>query len=134
MQTHAEGGNYRILLADGLVMCDVWKRTDVDAQQGGAWAQEMGQHLMTLAVAARSRAFAMIFDMAEAPVVAGPQTSALLGKVLNAWEIAGRKVAIVVSEAPLMKLQMQRIVKENIPTWGKVFESGPDAHTWASAK
>jgi hypothetical protein len=134
VRVHAEGGNYRILLAEGLVMCDVWKRPDVDAQQGGAWAQEMGHHLVLLATGPRDRAYALIFDMTDAPPVAGPKTSELLGKVFNSWEIVGRKVAVVVGDPPMQALQMRRILKEEAPTKGRVFDSGPDAHAWATSR
>lgn len=126
---YAEGGNYRIeLLGGGVASCRVWRRPDVDAQTGAGFAREKIAHFEALA---NGEARALLFDLRDAPPVTGPKTQEALGKMLWPFEREGRRVAIVVGEHAIQKLQLQRIVDEAAPKHGRVFASEREALAYA---
>jgi hypothetical protein len=125
---YAEGGNYRIDLQAGVATCRVWRRPDVDAQTGAAFAREKIAHFEALA---EGPARAMIFDLRDAPPVTGPKTQEALGRMLAPFERAGRPVAVLVGDHAIQKLQMQRLVETAAPTQGRVFGVEREAVAYA---
>lgn len=124
----AEGGNYRIELDFDVATCRVWRRPDVDAETGAAYAKQKIAHFDALA---RGAARAMIFDLREAPPVTGPKTQEALGLMIAAFERARRRVAIVAGASATQRMQLQRIVDGSAPRSGRVFASLEDAQAWA---
>jgi hypothetical protein len=134
MPTIAEGDNYEISSdAHEVVHCRVWRRKDLDSDAGARCAEEMLEHLERLAKSPSTRGF--VYDLRDAPGVAGPRTQAAIGRTLTAWSEAGRRTAIVVGEVSLRRLQMQRIVSEHVRDEdGAVFDEPDEAVTWVLSR
>jgi hypothetical protein len=126
----AQGENYEISSdAHQVVQCRVWRRKDLDSDAGARCAEEMLAHLERLAESPGTRGF--VYDLREAPGVAGPRTQAAIGRTLTVWAQAGRRTAIVVGEVSLRRLQMQRIVSEQVcDEDGAVFDEPDEAVAW----
>ncbi len=126
---YVEGGNHRIELSDGVAVCHVWRREDVDSETGARFAEELGVHVEALA---RGQAAGMVFDVSQAPVVSGPKTQTMIGRMLAEFERHRKPVGVVVGTAAMQRLQMQRLVNAHAPVQGAVFETVADARTWVS--
>jgi hypothetical protein len=50
--------------------------------------------------------------------------------MVHMFEIAGRRIGIVVGDDALQGLQITRIVKERAPQMGQIFTSIEDADAW----
>ena len=122
----AEGNNYEIALEGTLARCRVWRRPDLSLEQGADCAREKVAHFRALA---GGGAKAMLFDLSEAPVVAGPKSQAALGEMFNAFERANKPIAIV-SRAGMQELQLSRLATEQAPTHGRVFTDRDAALRW----
>ncbi len=128
---YAEGGNYRIELDARIATCRVWRRPDVDAETGAAFAKEKVAHFDALA---RGAARALIFDLREAPPVTGPKTQEAIGRMVSAFERARRRVALVSGPSATQRLQLQRIVDASAPISGRVFVTPEDARAWIASR
>lgn len=128
---HAGGDNYRIeLLPNGLIVCTVWSRSDLDWSQGAAMAELMVDAIVILA---QRPAHALLFDLSEAPPLFGPRTEAALARGLSAWEQAGRPVAVQIGSSGIQRLQIERVSREHAPKVGKTFSSKDEAQAWLLA-
>jgi hypothetical protein len=121
MTRWAEGGNYRIELERGIVMCKVWSRPDVDRATGARYAEEKVAIFENLLTMSGSVCGACLLDAREAPTNWGPTTHAALARSVDLWERARRKIAIVASTDPLQTLLFRQLVKEAAPCYGRVF-------------
>ncbi|HJL18573.1 MAG TPA: hypothetical protein RMH99_23130 [Sandaracinaceae bacterium LLY-WYZ-13_1] len=132
-ELYAEGGNYRIELDDGIASCRVWRRPDVDAETGAAFAREKIAHFRALAV---GRGRGMVFDLREAPPVTGPKTQEAVGQMFSAFESHHKPIAVVVGGKAVQKLQMKRLVGDTAPKHGAVFQDLDEAmaHVRASLR
>ena len=128
---YAEGGNYRIELDASIATCRVWRRPDVDAETGAAFAKEKVAHFDALA---RGVARALIFDLRDAPPVTGPKTQEAIGLMISTFERVRRRVAIVSGPSATQRLQLPRIVDAAAPRSGRVFASADDARAWLVAR
>lgn len=121
MTRWAEGGNYRIELERGVVVCKVWSRPDVDRETGARYAEEKVAIFENLLEMSGSVSGACLLDAREAPTNWGPTTHAALARSVELWERARRKIAIVASDDPLQILLFRQLVKEWAPRYGRVF-------------
>jgi hypothetical protein len=126
----ASGPNYEISSdAEGVVYCRVWRREDLDHDAGARCAEEMLAHLARLATSPDYTGF--VYDLREAPPVAGPRTQEAIGRTLERWKDSGRRVAIAVGDAAMRRLQMQRIVGEVLAEGeGAIFDAPEEATAW----
>ena len=124
----AKGNNYEIHLEGTLARCRVWRRPDLTMAQGAECAREKVAHFRALA---GGRAKTMLFDLSEAPVVAGPKSQAALGEMFNAFERAHKRIAIV-SRDGMQELQLSRLANEQASTRGRVFTDREAAIRWLS--
>lgn len=122
----AEGDNFEIELEGTLARCRVWRRPDLTMAQGAECARAKVAHFLALA---GGRAKTMLFDLSEGPVVAGPESQAALGKMFDAFERAGKKIAIV-SRDGMQELQLSRLAGEQAPMRGRVFTDRAAALRW----
>lgn len=123
--TIATGGNYTISLSDGVVHVRVWRTPHVDSETGAVYAQEIVTHVSSLA--ANPDAGSLLFDLSEAPYVAGPKTQTAIGEMLASFEFAQKPVCVVVGESPVQGMQLQRIVRDAAPTQGYIVGSREEA-------
>jgi hypothetical protein len=126
-EPHAQGGNYRIDIADGVATCRVWRRPDVDAQTGAGWAAEQLEVVQRLAAEPATSVRGFILDLQDAPPVVGPRTEAAIGQMLAPWETRGRPVVVIPGASPTQRLQLTRVVRLHAPTWGRVEVDGAAA-------
>jgi hypothetical protein len=124
---YAEGGNYRIDLDAAIAYCQVWARPDVDSSVGAGFARETAQHFEALSL---GLARGIIFDLTLAPPVTGPVTQESIGRMLEAWERAGRPMAVVVGGNQVQVLQLRRLVAAHAPRCGSVFTALTSARAW----
>ena len=129
MSSIAEGDNYEISMDEhGVVVCRVWRRPDLDHDAGARCAEEMLERIRDLALSSEATGF--VYDLREAPPVAGPRTQAAIVGIVALWVEGGRRVAIAVGDASLRKLQMQRLVSEAATQEAAVFDEPDEALRW----
>ena len=68
--------------------------------------------------ASRSESLGMLFDLRDAPFIAGPRTEAALTLMLAGWDQARKRCVIVLSDNPMQQLQMKRLVEKHAPRFG----------------
>jgi hypothetical protein len=123
----AEGMNYSIDLEGSVAVCRVWSRRDLDSATGARLATE--KIALFRKLASRDTA-AMLLDLSEAPVVAGPKTQAALGEMLKAWQDVSKPVAVVASSHSIQQLQLRRLIQTFAPSQGGLFGSTDEAAAW----
>ena len=126
-QRFAEGMNYSIDLEGSIAVCRVWSRRDLDSATGARLATEKIGLFRRLAGGATG---AMLLDLAQAPVVAGPKTQGALGEMLKAWQDVSKPVAVVASSHSIQQLQLRRLIQTFAPNHGALFGSIEEAAAW----
>lgn len=123
MTVFAEGENFRIVVKDGVAIWSVWRRPDLDLAAGAALAErQVGEASRLLIRGVR----AMVFDLTEAPDIAGPKTQDAIGAILAPFEKMRVPVAVVVL-SPMQVLQLGRLISEHAPMMGAAFGSVAEA-------
>ena len=130
MSVFAEGDNYRIVLRNGIAIWTVWRRPDLDTAAGAALAERQAVESARLLVRGVR---GLVFDLTEAPDIAGPKTQAAIGNILSPFEKMRVPIAVVVG-SPMQVLQLGRLVSEHAATMGVVYNSVPDAETGLGAR
>lgn len=123
------GENYLIEVDGKLAKARVWKRPDLDSAAGAHHAAIMVATLTDLASKVRS----LVFDLRDAPVIAGPKTVDALSGLFRAYESAGARFAVIVTTEPLQTLQFRRLLSSYAPTKGRLTFSTEEAEAWAAA-
>lgn len=126
MPVVAEGPSYSIALEGDRGSIRVWKRPDLSTDEGARLAVEMAKAIGGLLPKVR----ALLFDLRDAPVVSGPQTVEALGDLVHACERARIRVAAIVTDDAVQRLQVNRVVKERAPEMARVFGTPDDAEPW----
>ncbi|MBX3189625.1 MAG: hypothetical protein KF819_21545 [Labilithrix sp.] len=72
----------------------------------------------------------ILFDIRDAPAVAGPKSTEAVAGMLRSWEAARTRVAVVVSDDAIKKLQFNRLVTEHAPKHARIFASLDEAELW----
>jgi hypothetical protein len=121
------GENYRIDLDGSVARCAVLRRRDLDPEVGARLAEELVQ---TFARLAAGRAYGMILDVRDAPPANGPRTQGAIGRMLGAFEAAGRPIALLVTDSPVQSMQLARLVREHAPTQGRMFTAPAETEAW----
>ena len=121
------GENYEIEVHGRRATARVWKRPDLDSAEGARNAAVMVTKLTELASSVDS----LVFDLREAPVIAGPRTVDALGVLFSSYEQAGARIAVIASNEPLQTLQFRRLLSTYAPTTGQLTLSTSEAEAWA---
>jgi len=127
---YAAGDNFRIVVDGGRATVTIWRRPDLDSATGARNANEMAAHVRTLT----PEISALMLDLREAPLVAGPKTVDTLSELLRGCEKAGVPVAVVLSGDAMQLLQFRRLVTTYAPTRGKVAVSTAEADAHLARK
>lgn len=127
MSTYAAGGNYRIELVRTIAWLRVWQRPDLTREQGAELAREKVDILRHLAEGPRSMAKALLMDLRAAPRSWGPITQEALSEILAAWELAERRVGILLASDPVQDVLMRPTMRRAAPTMGRIFWVEADA-------
>jgi hypothetical protein len=120
------GDNFTIDVEHGRAVARVWRRPEIDSATGAAMAVEFAASVVEVA---SNGIHAIVFDMRDAPTVAGPRTQEALGEMLVRVASAGGRVAIVCEEA-LQHLQMTRLAAERADVASRVFHDMATAYAW----
>ena len=130
MSVFSEGENFRIVVRNGVAIWTVWRRPDLDMAAGAALAErQVGEATRLLVRGVRG----MVFDLTEAPDIAGPKTQEAIGNILAPFEKMRVPVAVVVV-SPMQVLQLNRLVSEHAPTMGAVCSSVFEAEDGLGAR
>jgi len=126
MTVVAEGPSYAISLDGDRGELRIWRRPDLSSADGARITDNVPRALGGLLPKVRSPPF----DLRAAPAVSGPTTLDALGTLARACEHAKIRIAAVVSDDAMQRLQVNRVVKECAPQSGRVFSAIEDAEPW----
>lgn len=126
----AAGDNYEVTLDGRVALARVWRRPDLDSTAGARSAAEMIELVRSLT---NGRVRGVVLDIREAPPIAGPKTSSLLGALLRTFEGSRVKLAIVIADDPMQRLQFGRLVTSYAPTVAVVTNEIAEASRWAAS-
>lgn len=112
---YATGDNFTLVLDGGHAVLKVWRRPDLDSASGARNANEMAAHLRAL----MPKLASLIFDLRDAPPVAGPKTVETVSELLRSCEQRAVRIAVVLSADPMQLLQYRRLVATYAPARGK---------------
>ena len=108
----------------------IWRRPELDSETGARNAARISEEAAKLAARGVR---AVLLDVRDAPAVAGPKTVESLSTMMAGWAAANIRVAILVSDDPIKKLQFNRVVTENAPRGARVLTDAVDASKWLAS-
>lgn len=109
----------------------VWRRPDLDSATGSRLASELAAQLKALpGLGVRE----VLFDVREAPPVAGPKTTAVLGEIFAGFDAAHMRLSVIVGANSVQALQFRRLVAERIGERGRVVLDENEAEAWLSRR
>lgn len=126
MPVVSEGPSYSIALDGDRGSIRVWRRPDLSTDEGARLAVEMANAIAGLLPKIR----ALLFDLRDAPPVSGPATVEALGNLVRACERGRIRVAAIVADDAMQRLQVNRVVRELAPEMARVFSTPEDAEPW----
>lgn len=122
----AVGDNYTFGIAPShRAVCRVWRRPDLSSADGARCAEEMTG--LMRAASSRSETMGMLFDLRDAPFIAGPRTEAAVTLMLASWDQLRKRSVIILSDNPMQQLQMKRLVEKHAPRFGLATPTLADA-------
>ncbi len=125
---YKQGANYELELGDdGVCVCRVHRRSELSREQGARCAEEQVVLLTELAARAATEVRALIFDLSDAPDVWGPLTQRALENMLAPWEVAHKRVVVVVGPEPIQRFNVESLIKSSVPSLGRIADSPADA-------
>jgi hypothetical protein len=126
--TSAEGANFAIDRTGEHVRARFWRRPDLDSAEGARLASEFATSLRGALANART----LLLDLREAPAVTGPSTLETLGPLAQSCERRGIRIALVIGNDPLQRLQITRIARELAPQVARIFDDAVEAADWVA--
>lgn len=128
---HVAGDNFTIDLEDGVAVCRLFKRADLDPPAIVRAAVELVKHARVLAL--NDDVTGMVVDLRRVPGAVGPEIASAYGDLGAIWEHTAQRVAFLVIDDAMQMLQLGRILNEKAPRFGSVFSDRNDARTFAGA-
>ena len=125
----SEGENYVISERDGLVVCQVWIRTDLTSEDGAKNAAQMVTYLREQVLGASTKYRGVIFDVRRAPPVFGPKTRETLAALLAQCVRVGVRFAVITGESATQILQFRSLCRAT-PALTRVFDNEAGAVQW----
>ena len=122
------GDNHLISARDGVVICQVWVREDLNAEQGAQNAKQLVDYLTGTALKRSPPYRGMIIDVRRGPPKFGPKTRETLLGLLDAAHAAEVPVAILAGPAATQIEQFSRLCRARADA--KVLDSEPAAVRW----
>jgi len=128
----SSGANYAFgETATRVAVCRVWRRPDLSSADGARCAEEMGE--LFRRAGARGDLLGQLFDLRDGPRIAGPRTDKTLGQMFSTWELAKKPLAVVVSDDPMQRLQMKRLIEGHASKYGLATPSFAEAKNHVGA-
>lgn len=123
--------SYVITIEEGVSVCRVFRNPDLDSDA-------MARSLESVIAASRKLTIAdgvdgMVLDLRRTPGAQSPRIEQVLLAVAQVWEASAQRIAFLVAESPVQKLQIARIATQGAPRFGAVFTSRGDARAFAGA-
>jgi hypothetical protein len=122
------GDNHLISARDGVVICQVWVREDLSAEQGAKNAKQLVDYLTGTALKRSPPYRGMMIDVRRGPPSFGPRTRQALLSLLDAARAAGVPVAILAGPAAIQIDAFSRLCEARADS--KVLESEAAAVRW----
>ena len=123
----ADGDNHKITVEDDVVCSEVWMRPDLDHETGARNAAEIVEHVERLI---GSGARGWLNDVRRGPIVCGPKTQGVLGRLMALCERKRARCGVLTSSNVLQQMQYQRLVDEFCPTMGRVYTHEAQIRSW----
>jgi hypothetical protein len=130
MQVLRTGPNHKITYVAGVVRLRVWRNPDLSYEEGADIAEQVRACLDE--EAGKPGVKGLFFDIREGPTVAGPRTRDQIGAFFTSYVAHGYRVAVLVREDAVMKMQMARLIDDHCPRGGAVFTDEAKAAEWAA--
>jgi hypothetical protein len=127
-----EGDNHLISERDGLVICQVWVRPDLSAEDGAKNAGQMVAYLTDAILRTGTPYRGVVFDVRRGPKVFGPQTRTVMERLLALSASRKVRVAIITSDSATQVLQFRSLCAA-APTMNQVFADEPSAIRWLAS-
>jgi hypothetical protein len=127
-----EGDNHLISERDGLVICQVWVRPDLSAEDGAKNAGQMVAYMTDAILRTGTPYRGIVFDVRRGPKIFGPQTRTVLEKLLALSAARKVRVAIIASDSATQVLQFRSLCAA-APTMNQVFADEPSAIRWLAS-
>ena len=123
------GDNHLISARDGVVICQIWIREDLSAEEGARNAQQISDYLTQTVLRAGTTYRGLIFDVRRGPASFGPKTrDALLAIFATAAKVSV-PVAVLAGPAPIQVVQFKSLCGASSAR-AEVFESEAEAVQW----
>ncbi|HSO32998.1 MAG TPA: hypothetical protein VLT33_10780 [Labilithrix sp.] len=108
----------------------IWRRPELDSATGARNASELAEEGAKLPTRGVRE---VVVDLRAAPGIAGPKTTASMGAMFGQWAAAKVRIAVLISDDPLMALQYRRLVTEHAPKSACVTTSPAEIDRWFAA-
>lgn len=106
------GDNHVISATNGLVVCEVWSRPELSADDGARNARDMVTFLTEKALRVGSPYVGMLFDLRRGPPVFGPKTRAALLDLFTQAARASIPVGVLTGNSPTQLVQFKNVCRE----------------------
>ncbi len=128
---YAEGPNFVIDLEEGVAVCRVFKRPELDPAQlndAAALLLSMGKKL-----ALEEGVAGLVLDLRRTSGAVGPNAEQALAALGAAWEDTGQRIAFLVLDDSVLRMQLNRIAQSSTPRFGAVFVDRNEARSFVGA-
>jgi hypothetical protein len=126
------GDNHLISARDGVVICQIWVREDLSAEDGARNAKQLVDYVTGTALRQVPPYRGLIVDVRRGPPTFGPKTRETLLGLLAAAEGAGVPVAILAGPAAIQIEQFSSLCADSRTT-ARVFDAEAAAVRWFPA-
>lgn len=131
--THASGENFTIEIEDGVAVCRLFRRADVDPARLADAHAALGREARALSL--KDGIEGLVLDVRRVPGAVGPQVEAVYAEIARAWEATGQHIAfLVLDDDPIQKMQVLRVATQAAPRFGAVFSDRNDARAYVGAR
>lgn len=127
--SYAEGLNYRIEIANRLVVCRLWRKEELSNQQWANSAERIVDLFQRLSELPTTMVRGAVIDVRETSRAWGPVFGVSLSRCVMAFERAGRRVAFLTSHDPEQRLSALQVVRERTST-ASLFTDEYSAERW----
>jgi hypothetical protein len=126
------GDNHLISARDGVLICQIWVREDLSAEDGARNAQQLVDYVTGTALTQKPPYRGLILDVRRGPPTFGPKTRETLLGLLAASDEARVPVAMLAGPAPIQVEAFSKLCSDS-RTRAQVFDSEPAAVRWFAA-
>lgn len=123
------GDNHLISARDGIVICQIWVREDLSAEEGARNAKQISDYVTQTVLRPGTPYRGLIFDVRRGPASFGPKTRNALLALFAAAAKVGMPVAVLAGAAPIQVVQFKSLCGASNAR-AEVFESEAEAVRW----